>query len=123
MNTSDINLRNARAILKWCSQNLGKSKCRSNSKLKISISRTIKFKGLYEEHGEASKIYVNPDRHRSFNEFIDTVIHEYTHFLQGLKYYDQIMEITGYDKHPMEHSSNLVADILKKKCRQDLFPN
>jgi hypothetical protein len=33
------------------------------------------------------------------------------------------MEITGYDMHPMEHSSNLLAEILKKKCRKDLFPN
>jgi len=123
MNTSDINLRNARAIVSRCSNNLGKSKCRNNSKLTISISRKVNCKGLYEENGEDSKIYINPDRHRSFNEFIDTVIHEYTHFLQGLRFYDHIMEITGYDKHPMEHSSNLVADILKKKCRKDLFSN
>lgn len=123
MNTTDINLKNARIILKWCSDNLGKSKYRNNSKLSITISRTIKFKGLYEENGDLSKIYINPDKHRSFNEFIDTIIHEYTHFLQGLKYYDQILEITGYDKHPMETSSNMIADILKKKCRKELFSN
>jgi hypothetical protein len=123
MNTSDINLRNARIILRWCSQNMGDSEYRKLSKLTIGISRTIDCRGLYEEFGEDSKIYVNPDRHRSFNEFIDTVIHEYMHFLQGLRYYDQILEITGYDKHPMEYSSNLIADILKKKCRKDLFSN
>lgn len=123
MNTSDINLKNAKLILNWCYENLGKSKYRSFSKLRVSISRTIKCTGLYEEDGENSVIYINPGRHRSFNEFIDTIIHEYTHFLQGLRYYDQIMEITGYDKHPMEHSSNLLAVILKKKCRRDLFSN
>lgn len=123
MNTSDINLKNAKLILKWCYDNLGKSKYRSFSKLKISISRSIKTHGLYEEDGELSVIYINPDKHRSFNEFIDTIIHEYTHFLQGLRYYDQIMEITGYDKHPMEHSSNLLAVILKRKCRREVFSN
>jgi len=123
MNTSDINLKNAKLILKWCYDNLGNSKYRSFSKLKISISRSIKTPGLYEEDGECSVIYVNPDKHRSFNEFIDTIIHEYTHFLQGLRYYDQIMEITGYDKHPMEHSSNLLAIVLKRKCRREVFSN
>lgn len=123
MNTSDINLKNAKLILKWCYENLGKSKYRSFSKLRISISRNIKTHGLYEENGENSVIYINPDKHRSFNEFIDTIIHEYIHFLQGLKYYDQIMEITGYEKHPMEHSSNLLAIILKKKCRRETFCN
>ncbi|MFK5173332.1 hypothetical protein ACI3QN_12535, partial [Propionibacterium freudenreichii] len=77
MNTSDINLKNARIILKWCRENLGKSKYRSNSKLSIGISRNIEFKGIYEERGEFSKIYIHPDKHRSFNEFIYTVIHEY----------------------------------------------
>jgi hypothetical protein len=123
MNVSDINLKNGRLILQWCYDTLGKSDCRNYTKLKVSISKTIKCKGLYEEFGEHSTLYVNPERHRSFNEFIDTMIHEYIHFLQGLKYYDQIMEITGYDMHPMEHSSNLLAEILKRKCRKDLFPN
>lgn len=123
MNTSDINLKNAKLILKWCYDNLGKSRYRSFSKLKISISRNIKTPGLYEEDGEYSVIYVNPDKHRSFNEFIDTIIHEYIHFLQGLRYYDQILEITGYEKHPMEHSSNLLAVILKRKCRKEVFRN
>lgn len=123
MNTSDINLKNAKLILKWCYDNLGKSRYRSFSKLKISISRSIKTHGLYEEDGEYSVIYVNPDKHRSFNEFIDTIIHEYIHFLQGLRYYDQIMEITGYEKHPMEHSSNLLAVMLKRKCRKEVFHN
>ena len=121
MNVSDINLKNGKLILEWCYSNLGGSPHRSYSKLKVSISRTIKCKGLYEEYGDKSTIYINPERHRSFNEFVDTVIHEYIHFLQSLKYYDQIMEITGYDSHPMEHSSNLVAEILKKKCKKDIF--
>lgn len=121
MNIYDINLRNARLILKWCSENLGKSKYRKYSKLKISITRSINFKGLYEEKGAESKIYVNPDHHRSFNEFIDTVIHEYTHFLQGLEYYDQILKITGYNDHPMEKSAEMMAELLKKKCKEDLF--
>jgi len=123
MNTSDINLKNARIILDWCYQNLGGPKYRPYSKLKVSISRSINCRGLYEEDSDSSIIYVNPKRHRSFNEFIDTMIHEYIHFLQSLRYYDQIMEITGYDKHPMEHTSNLVAYILKYKCRKELFPN
>jgi Zn-dependent peptidase ImmA (M78 family) len=121
MNIYDINLRNARAILKWCSINLGRSKYRKYSKLKISITRSIPFRGLYVEIGEDSMIFINPQNHRSFNEFIDTVIHEYTHFLHGLEYYDQILDITGYDKHPMEQSSNIVADLLKTKCRKDIF--
>jgi hypothetical protein len=121
MNISDINLKNGKLILEWCYANLGGSHHRSYSKLKISISRTIAYRGLYEEQDDKSTIYINPEKHRSFNEFIDTVIHEYTHFLQGLKYYDQILEITGYDSHPMEQSSNLVADILKKKCKKDIF--
>ena len=123
MNISDINLKNAKLILRWCYDTLGESDCRSYSKLKVSITKTSKYRGLYEESEDESVIYINPEKHRSFNEFIDTVIHEYTHFLQGLKYYDQILEITGYDLHPMEHSSNLLAEILKKKCRKDLFPN
>ena len=121
MNTSDINLKNAKIILEWCYENLGNSQTRSYSKLKISISKNIKCEGLYVEDGPNSIIYINPKRHRSFDEFIDTIIHEYIHFLQGLQYYDRIFEITGYDDHPMEHSSNLVAEILKKRCRKDLF--
>ena len=121
MNIYDINLKNARLILGWCSVNLGKSQYRKYSKLKISITISIKFRGLYEEIGEDSKIYINPDNHRSFNEFIDTVIHEYTHFLQGLEHYEEILKITGYEKHPMERSAFMIADLLKKKCKKDLF--
>ena len=115
MNTSDINLKNARIILDWCYQNLGGSKYRPYSKLKVSISRSINCRGLYEEDSDSSIIYVNPKRHRSFNEFIDTMIHEYIHFLQSLRYYDQIMELVNLPSlfHYILKSCHLLVNLTK----------
>ena len=92
-----------------------------NSKLKISISRKTLWPGAYYEIGDISIIEINPKRHKSFDGFIDTMIHEYIHFLQNTKYYLKIMEMTGYENHPMEQTSNMIAKLLREKCRKEVF--
>lgn len=58
-------------------------------------------------------IYVNPKKHRSLKEWVNTVIHEYTHFKQNIDgMYDKYYTKYGrtYENHPHEVAADRTAN-------------
>ena len=99
----------------WCRDKFGESKF--NNDFSVKISRTDKSKfGCYLD--DLDTIQVNLTMHKSFIELCDTVIHEFTHYLQDMGMYDVYFDKynRNYNNHPYEIS----ADNKAKKWRKDL---
>lgn len=99
----------------WCKEKFGESKF--NNDFSVKISRTDKSKfGCYLD--DLDTIQVNLNMHKSLIELCDTVIHEFTHYLQDMGMYDVYFDKynRNYNNHPYEIS----ADNKAKKWRKDL---
>ena len=88
--------------IKWCETNIGK-------KYK---SRTLKYRVLTlgEKYTPAYGMYC-PDKNTLYvfrnhaptvKMVIKSVLHEYTHFMQNLRWYGHTLAKVGYNKHPQE---------------------
>jgi hypothetical protein len=47
-------------------------------------------------------LYVFRNHAKDVKMVIRAVLHEYTHFMQNLRYYNNVLAKVGYDKHPQE---------------------
>lgn len=105
-NTSDLSVHQIRSVVGevvlWCEKNIGTK--RKSHKLSYFItSRPIcpfPAYGVYDPKPNVIKIH----RGECYNvkKVIQTVIHEYTHFLQDLRSYSRVLNEVGYKDHPYE---------------------
>lgn len=91
--------------IKWCETRIGKK----------TKSRTLKYKvltlpegytpayGMYDE--QKNILYVFRNHAVDVKMVIRGVLHEYTHFMQNLRYYTTVLAKVGYDKHPLERQA------------------
>lgn len=87
----------------WCQENLGVNNRRSKP-FKLSIIKQVSGSpcyGMFDE--EENKIYIFHNNCTDIKLLIQTVLHEYTHYLQPIRgSYKKLMNEHGYDNHPME---------------------
>ena len=104
--TSDLTVHQIRKIvcetIKWCETNVGtKHKFRT---LKFCV-RTLP-QGYTPAYGcyDYSKncIMVFRNYAPTVKMVVRSVLHEYTHYLQNLRWYGNVLNKVGYDKHPQE---------------------
>ena len=88
--------------IKWCEANIGKK----------TKSRTLKYKvltlgqkyspayGMYDAN--SNTLYVFRNHAPTVKMVVRSVLHEYTHFMQNLRYYSHTLAKVGYIKHPLE---------------------
>jgi hypothetical protein len=115
---SNIKKKHIKWMFKWCKQKFGKSKF--NPKFEVKVSHKCKDKyGVYKDDKDIITIYLNT--HKSLIELCDTVIHEYTHYLQNMYMYDVYFfkYSRNYYNHPYEISANNKAAKYKKVLRSD----
>ncbi len=115
MNISNIKRNHIVWMFDWCKEKFGESKF--NDDFGVKISRTDKSKyGCYLD--DLDTIQVNLTMHKSLIELCDTVIHEFTHYLQDMRMYDVYFDKynRNYNNHPYEIS----ADNKAKRWRKDL---
>jgi predicted SprT family Zn-dependent metalloprotease len=108
-------------ILDWCKNYLGRSKYFSVKNLKLRVKKNSKFLGHFNI--EENHIEINPYIHESFIDLIETIIHEYVHFLQNPKegdYFDRQYEYKYYYDHPHEYEAESMALMFNKKCYKDI---
>jgi len=97
--------------IKWCETNLGvKSKSRT---LEYCV-RTLGEKytpayGMYDP--VKNRIYVFRNYAPTVKMVVKSVLHEYTHFLQNLRYYGKTLAKVGYDKHPQELEARVMEEL------------
>ena len=108
--------------IKWCEANIGK-------KYK---SRTLKYRVLTlgEKYTPAYGMYC-PDKNTLYvfrnhaptvKMVIKSVLHEYTHFMQNLRWYSHTLAKVGYNKHPQELQARGM-EIFYDKCWEEIKGN
>jgi hypothetical protein len=113
-----------RATVRWCACNLGYPPGhRKLPGLEISYYKHKKFHGLFFSGNRKIRIY--PNNHASAASLINTIIHEYIHYLevtnvQNQQLYNQYTLQSGYEKNPFEISARKKADEFTPACIQDL---
>lgn len=113
-----------RATVQWCARNLGYPPgYRKLPALEISYYKHKKLHGVFLFSNRLIRIY--PNNHGTTKSLINTVIHEYIHYLevanaQNQQLYNQYHLQTGYDNNPFEISARKKADELTPTCIKDL---
>ena len=108
--------------IKWCEANIGK-------KYK---SRTLKYRVLTlgEQYTPAYGMYC-PDKNTLYvfrnhaptvKMVIKSVLHEYTHFMQNLRWYGHTLAKVGYKKHPQELQARGM-EFFYDKCWEEIKDN
>jgi len=104
--TKTMNSRQIRKVvcetIKWCEANIGKK----------TKSRTLKYKvltlgekytpsyGMYSPTNNT--LYVFRNYAPTVKMVVRSVLHEYTHFMQNLRWYSHTLKKVGYIRHPQE---------------------
>lgn len=121
MNIKDINRNDILTMYMWCKEKFGISKYQKGFP-KIVINRTCKKEfGLY--YGDKNIIVINLKAHKSVIDLCNTVIHEYTHYLQNMEMYDEYFckYNRNYNNHPYEISANNKAYKHEKALKKDFL--
>lgn len=106
-------------ILKWCIDNMGSSKFQSFSPRIRYYKKGSLYYGYYNEDKNLIVIYLNVNK--SFDLFVKTIIHEYTHYQQNITgKYRKILKKNDYNSHPYEIIASKNEEIFFKKCKKDL---
>jgi Zn-dependent peptidase ImmA (M78 family) len=110
--------------LEWCILNV-KIDYEIKSKPKIVIHNHSKGAtlGTYNYYSKTITIYVN--RHSTLKSLIDTLIHEFTHFIQFKteienKLYDEQSKEVSYWENRFEKEARCFAEIYRSACLKHL---
>jgi hypothetical protein len=104
-------------IYKWCKKRYGRSKY--NGRYPDVVFRKGKYHNgedwaYYDEVDKC--IYINRDKHENVLDLVDTMIHEYTHYLQNMYHYQIIGKYTDHHNHPMEIEAENMAKKDRLEC-------
>jgi hypothetical protein len=102
--TSELTVRQIRSIvcetIKWCETNLGTKSYGVDYCVRTHRNKTTPTYGYY--HGASRTITLHRNHTPTVKMVVRTVLHEYTHYLQNLRWYHNVLSKVGYDKHPQE---------------------
>ena len=104
--------------IEWCFLNLGVRKWCPNITVDI-VTEDIEFgAGWYLPYRHESEIGINLKCNTTILDLIDTIIHEYTHYLRPnfQKEYEKVSKEFTYDKNPLEIEAKQMARRHRKKC-------
>ena len=121
-------------ILLWCKRKWGKSKFKKDyPKLRVYTKAKGIYNSSYSSFGTynyvTNTINIHVCHHRSYLQLIDTIIHEYKHYLLDTKEYRKIEKSLykkGYSPdfiefyHPHEKKSVRLAKAWSEKCLNEL---
>jgi hypothetical protein len=58
-----------------------------------------------------NRIYVFRNYAPTVKMVVKSVLHEYTHFLQNLRWYGHVLNKVGYNKHPQELEARVMEEL------------
>ncbi len=119
-----ISKKSAQLTLDWCINRYGVSIHNDILTLDIKFRSKLEFYGEYA--ADDNTIYLNPVKHKTLGEWVNTIIHEYTHFRQNIdgmytKYY--VKYGRTYENHPHEVTAHRVADRDQREARLWVLQN
>ena len=86
--------------LLYCTNKFGTHKYKPVPKVSIINNPDYKFYGMFE--CSKNTIVLNRAYCDTVKLYTQTLLHEYTHYLQNMTKYTQIFKKVGYDTHPYE---------------------
>jgi len=105
--------------IKWCEANLGvKTKSRTLTySVRTLGDRLTPAYGMYDP--VRNTIFVFRNHAPTVKMVVRSVLHEYTHFLQNLRWYGHTLAKVGYMKHPQEMEARVI-ELLYSNCWSDI---
>ena len=111
--TSDLSVQQIRTIVKetimWCQDNLGTKSYGVDFSVRTLRNKTNPSYGCYD--GARRTIMVYRNYTPTVKMIIRVVLHEYTHYLQNLRWYGNVLSKVGYNKHPQELEARVTEDL------------
>ena len=111
------------SVINWCWDNLGSSKFQSHEAPDVYYDWVASdLLGEWVSSENEITIYVNEID--SLKEFIQTIIHEYVHYLQSPIWYTRHWNRKPnqkYFEHPYEAEAEVVAVMYWKVCKKDIM--
>ena len=102
--TSDLTVYQIRNIVKetirWCQDNLGTKSYKVDYSVRTLGEKYTPAYGMYDPTKRTIMVFRNYSP--TVKSVVQAVIHEYTHYLQNLRWYGKVLDKVGYDKHPQE---------------------
>jgi hypothetical protein len=102
--TSDLTVHQIRRVvcetIRWCETNLGTKSYGVNYCVRTRGDKSTPVYGWYDN--KRRTIAVFRDYSPTVKSVVQVVLHEYTHYLQNLRWYNNTLSKVGYDKHPQE---------------------
>ena len=90
-------------VLLYCVAKFGTNAHKPVPKVSIINNPDGRFYGIFD--CGKNTIVINRAYNNTVKLFIQTLLHEYTHYLQNMTQYNQIYKKVGYKKHPFEFAS------------------
>jgi hypothetical protein len=105
-------------VLKWCTENIHNNN--TSFELKIVYRKPTTIMGRYSYYYQQMVIYI--DDSLCLLDLTDTVIHEFTHHLQGApKKHSNKLQSNYYDD-PMEIEARKMAKKFRNQCYNEIVP-
>jgi len=102
--TSELSTAQIRRVvgetIKWCQENLGTKSYGVDFSVRTQRNKTSPSYGCYDNARRTIMLHRNYTP--TVKMIVRTVLHEYTHYLQNLRWYHNVLSKVGYDKHPQE---------------------
>jgi len=116
----DLDRATLREVVKYATQYCTDTFGTRKKKIPFSVS-IVKQRGGEPAYGQYcpydNKLFVYHNNCPTVKLVIQTVIHEYTHYMQPVKSkYSKLMDIYGYDRHPMEVEAREMEQEYYKDC-------
>ena len=102
--TSDMTVHQIRRVvcetIRWCETNLGTKRYGVKFCVRTLGNKYTPAYGMYD--GQKRTIYVFRNYAPTVKMVVQSVLHEYTHYLQNLRWYNNVLSKVGYEEHPQE---------------------
>jgi hypothetical protein len=119
--TSDLTVAQIRNIvketIKWCQDNLGTKSYGVNYSVRTLGEKYTPAYGMYDPTKRTILVFRNYAP--TVKMVVRSVLHEYTHYLQNLRWYGKVLDKVGYDKHPQEVEARVV-ETMYSICWNDI---
>jgi len=101
----------------WCQENLGTKSYMVDYSVRTLGDKYVPAYGRYDSTIRTILVYRNYSP--TIKCVVRAVLHEYTHYLQNLRWYNHTLSKVGYDKHPQEIEAR-ESETLYSICWNDI---
>ena len=119
--TSELSVHQIRRIIcetiKWCETNVGTKSYDVNFCVRTLGKRYTPSYGCYDYNTRTIMVFRNYAP--TVKMVVRSVLHEYAHYLQNLRWYDNVLKKVGYTNHPQEKEAR-VMETMYSICWNDI---